>query len=188
MYVGILLCAILVPIIYAKTKKDFTAAAQAVSGSDPCVDPHALDGVHTDPEIRLLFAMFGAPFIPISLFWMGWTDFSSVSIWSPIIASSCFGLGTICVFISSYMYVIDSYDIYAASALGFMTVSRYCAAGGMTVVGMPFYKNMGVHWTLTILGCISAIMVPVPYVFYKFGPVIRRWSKYAVTNEVEVKV
>ncbi|KAJ5929976.1 hypothetical protein N7466_005469 [Penicillium verhagenii] len=188
MYVGIALCVLLVPIVYIQTKKDFTAAARAVNGSDPCVDPHALDGVHTEPEIRLWFAMFGAPFIPISLFWMGWTDFSSVSIWSPILASTCFGLGTICVFISSYMYVIDSYDIYAASALGFMTVSRYCAAGGMTVVGMPFYKNMGVHWTLTILGCISAIMVPVPYIFYKFGPVIRRWSKYAVTNEVEVKV
>lgn len=106
--------------------------------------------------------------------------------WSPIIASSFFGLGTICVFISSYMYVIDAYDIYAASALGFMTVSRYCAAGGMTIVGIPFYQNMGVHWTLTILGCISAIMVPVPYVFYKFGPVIRRWSRYAVAEEVKV--
>ena len=106
--------------------------------------------------------------------------------WSPIVASACFGLGTICVFISSYMYVIDSYDIYAASALGFMTVSRYCAAGGMTIVGVPFYRNMGVHWTLTILGCISAIMVPVPYVFYRYGPVIRRWSRYAVAEEVKV--
>ncbi|KAJ5769321.1 hypothetical protein N7520_003880 [Penicillium odoratum] len=188
MYVGILLSTILVPIIYFQTEKHFTAAAQAIHESDPSIEPHALDGVHTEPEIRLWFAMFGAPFIPISLFWMGWTDYSSVSIWSPIVASACFGLGTICVFISSYMYVIDSYDIYAASALGFMTVSRYCAAGGMTVVGMPFYKNMGVHWTLTILGCISAVMVPVPYVFYKFGPIIRRWSKYAIANEVEVKV
>lgn len=185
MYIGILTSTLLVPIIYTWTKKDFTAAAQASNGSDPSSDPHALDNVHTEPEIRLWFAMFGAPFIPISLFWMGWTDYSSVSYWSPIVASSCFGLGTICVFISSYMYVIDSYDIYAASALGFMTVSRYFAAGGMTVVGMPFYKNMGVHWTLTILGCISALMVPVPYVFYRFGPVIRRWSKYAVASDVE---
>ena len=78
------------------------------------------------------------------------------------------------------MYVIDAYDIYAASALGFMTVSRYCAAGGMTVVGIPFYGNMGVHWTLTILGAISALMTPVPYVFYRYGRVIRGWSKYAV--------
>ena len=63
-----------------------------------------------------------------------------------------------------------------------MTVSRYLAAGGMTVAGIPFYKNMGVHWTLTILGCISAIMVPVPYVFYRYGPVIRGWSRYAVAE------
>ncbi|KAJ5115967.1 hypothetical protein N7456_000315 [Penicillium angulare] len=186
MYIGISISALLVLPIYSKTKKDFTAAAKAVNNSDPSIDSHALDNVPTQPEIRLWFAIVGAPFIPISLFWMGWTDYSSVSMWSPIIASAAFGLGTICVFISSYMYVIDSYDIYAASALGFMTVSRYLAAGGMTVVGMPFYKNMGVHWTLTILGCISALMVPVPYVFYKFGPVIRRWSKYAVTNEVAV--
>jgi hypothetical protein len=26
------------------------------------------------------------------------------------------------------------------------------AAGGMAVVGIPFYKNMSEHWTLTILG------------------------------------
>lgn len=76
MYVGILLSTLLLP-IYRATKKEFTAAAQAVNGADPAVDPRALDGVHTQPEIRLWFAMFGAPFIPISLFWMGWTDFVS---------------------------------------------------------------------------------------------------------------
>lgn len=80
------------------------------------------------------------------------------------------------------MYVIDSYSIYAASALGFMTISRYLAAGGMTVVGFPFYGNMGVHWTLTILASISVLMTPVPYVFYRYGVVIRGSSKYAVKS------
>lgn len=75
MYVGIMLCGLLLPFIYRWTKKDFTKAAEAVNGADPAVDPHALDNVHTKPEIRLWFAMFGAPFIPISLFWMGWTDY-----------------------------------------------------------------------------------------------------------------
>jgi hypothetical protein len=50
----------------------------------------------------------------------------------------------------------------------------------MTVVGIPCYENMGVHWTLTILGGISALLVPVPYVFYKYGKSIRARSKYAV--------
>ncbi|RMZ46608.1 MFS transporter [Aspergillus flavus] len=134
------------------------------------------------PENRLWFAMLGAPFIPIGLFWMGWTDYEKISIWSPILASTIFGFGTITVFISSYMYVIDSYDIYAASALGFMTVSRYCAAGGMTVVGIPFYRNLGVQYTLTILACISVLMTPVPYVFWFWGSRIRGMSRFAVSG------
>ncbi|KAJ0425582.1 MFS general substrate transporter [Aspergillus carlsbadensis] len=186
MYVGIALASLWVPVVYVWTKKEFAAAS-----SSPAMSSNEAEGSSSDdgspkkahptrPENRLWFAMLGAPFIPIGLFWMGWTDYKSISIWSPIVASAVFGFGTINVFISSYMYVIDSYDAYAASALGFMTVSRYCAAGGMTVVGIPFYSNMGVHYTLTILGCISVVMTPLPYVFWKFGHVIRGWSKFAV--------
>ncbi|KAG9933487.1 hypothetical protein KCV02_g7037, partial [Aureobasidium melanogenum] len=44
------------------------------------------------PEFRLWFAMIGAPSIPISMFWMGWTSDSNISIWSPLGASVLFGL------------------------------------------------------------------------------------------------
>lgn len=94
-----------------------------------------------------------------------------------------FGYGILCVFISSYQYIIDSYESYSASALAFVTLVRYVVAGGMTVVGIPFYRNMGVHWTLTILGGISALLVPVPYLFYIYGHKIRKHSKYAVSKE-----
>lgn len=40
------------------------------------------------------------------------------------------------------------------------------AADSMTIAGIASYKNMGVHWTLTILGAISALMAPVPYVYF----------------------
>ncbi|KAL4919787.1 major facilitator superfamily transporter [Aspergillus aurantiobrunneus] len=191
MCVGIGLASFLVPVIYSWTKKEFSAAIAApiiqtssVTGENSTENTASDDDrtkkvYPTRPENRLWFAMFGAPFIPIGLFWMGWTDYKSISIWSPIVASAVFGFGIMTVFISSYMYVIDSYDTYAASALGFMTVSRYCAAGGMTVVGIPFYSNLGVQYTLTILACISVVMTPLPYVFWKFGHVIRGWSKFA---------
>jgi MFS family permease len=112
----------------------------------------------------------------------------SVSIWSPIIASVLFGYGTIMIFMSSYMYIIDSYEMYAASALTFATLARYIIAGGMTVVGIPFYKNMGVHWTLTILAGLSALLAPLPYVFYKYGYIIRRKSRFAVSRAAEDEV
>ncbi|KAH8805190.1 major facilitator superfamily domain-containing protein [Xylogone sp. PMI_703] len=162
LFVGIVLAGFLVPLVYNITKASFAKNSFV-------------------PEVRLWFAMLGAPTIPISLFWMGWTDYSSISIWSPVMASVLLGYGIICIFMTAYMYVIDSYETYAASALTFMTLTRYSIAGGMTVVGVPFYKNMGTHWTLTILGCISVLMVPIPYILYRYGHVVRKRSKYAVS-------
>ncbi|KAL1296732.1 hypothetical protein AAFC00_000202 [Neodothiora populina] len=134
------------------------------------------------PEFRLWFSMIGAPAIPISMFWMGWTSDSNISIWSPIAASVLFGFGILCVFISCYQYVIDSYEIFAASALASITLIRYVAAGGMTIAGIPFYQNLGVHYTCTILGCIAAACTPVPYLFYIYGPKLRKMSNYAPTD------
>jgi len=48
-----------------------------------------------------------------------------------------------------------------------------------TVVGVPMYENLGTHWTLTVLACISLVIAPVPYVLYKFGDKVRARSKYA---------
>lgn len=89
-------------------------------------------------------------------------------------------IGTLCIFITSYQYIIDSYETYAASGLASITLIRYVASGGMVVVGIPFYENLGVAYTLTILGCIGAVLAPVPYVFYKYGWWIRSKSKYAI--------
>lgn len=67
MYTGIMLAGLLVPVIYRWTKKEFLQA-KADAGGDT-------KAVHTRPENRLWFAMMGCPFIPIGLFWMGWTDY-----------------------------------------------------------------------------------------------------------------
>jgi hypothetical protein len=96
-------------------------------------------------------------------------------------ASVLFGYGIISIFMTAYMYIIDSYEIYAASALTFVTFTRYMIAGGMTIAGGPIYKNLGSHWTLTILGSISILMTPIPYVLHRYGYKIRLGSKYAVT-------
>ncbi|KAF1982190.1 MFS transporter [Aulographum hederae CBS 113979] len=170
MFVGILSALVLVPFIYSRTKKQFQKNLEAGKPGIP-------------PEERLWFVMLGcAPAMPISLFWMAWTDYSSISIWSPLLASVLFGYGVIGIFISAYMYIIDSYQIYAASALTFLAFVRYLVAGGMTVVGIPFYRNVGTHWTLTIMACIGLLLMPVPYALYIWGPKVRKFSKFAVNK------
>lgn len=133
--VGLCLSSALVPFIYSKANKELRKIKER-------------GGTKLPPEFRLWYAMLGGSIaIPVSLFWMGWTSDSNISIWSPIIASVLFGYGILSVFISSYQYVIDSYEIYSASALASVTLIRYVAAGGMVVVGIPFYENLGVHYT-----------------------------------------
>ena len=77
-------------------------------------------------------------------------------------------------------YIIDSYGPLSASALTFVALLRYNVAGGMTIVGIPMYKNLGNHWALTLLAFISLAATPLPYVLYKWGPALRKKSKYTV--------
>lgn len=146
----------LIPVVYKK--------CQAVARFSP---------QESDPVVRLWFALYAAPGLPISLFWMGWSARPSISIWSPIMASVLFGFSTTAIFISISMYLIDAYSTYAASAMAFSYLVRYLAAGGMTVAGIPWYDNLSPQWTLTILGCLSVLLTPLPYIFFKFGIRIR---------------
>lgn len=132
-----------------------------------------------EPEVSLYMSMFGAPWIPISLFWMGWTARPTISFWSPLAASVLFGYGVTGVFISSYEYVADAFEFHSASALATITLVRFICGGVMAEVSYPFYTNLGPTLTLTVLGAITAALVPVPYILYRYGQQLRKWSRYA---------
>ena len=170
MNIGFLVALFTVPWIYWKYSRDLAKAIEKGKTRLP-------------PEERLWYAILGAPCLPISLFWMGWTSNPSISYWSSLLASVFFGFGVMGIFISTYQYLIDSFEAYAASALVGATFMRYIAAGVMVPVSYPMYENLGVHWTLTILACISLLMMPIPFVFYKYGHRIRsKSSKFTPAN------
>lgn len=124
--IGLCGASLLVPLIHHWAKRDLALIREKEGPS-----------AKLPPEKRLWFAMFGAPAVPISLFWMGWTNYPSISYWSGLASSVLFGYGILCIFISSYQYIIDAYEMYAASALASLTLIRYVAAGGMVEVGIP---------------------------------------------------
>ncbi|KAH8803675.1 major facilitator superfamily domain-containing protein [Xylogone sp. PMI_703] len=162
----------LTPLVYHWAKKEIAVLQVSYDTASP----------RLPPEFFLWYAMIGAPTIPISLFWMGWTAYPTISIWSPILASVLFGFGILSVFVSTYMYLIDSYETYAASALTMITLIRYVASGGMIEASLPMYRNLGVHWALSLLGFLGIIFTTVPYLFYRFGPWIRLKSRFAQYN------
>jgi MFS family permease len=71
--VGLWVCALASPLYGMLIGREYKRAA--AQGKD-----------HPGPEAMLWWAMIGAPLLPISLFWLAWSDFSSFSYWSPIFA------------------------------------------------------------------------------------------------------
>jgi hypothetical protein len=136
------------------------------------------------PEDRLWFAIITAPCLPIGLFWMAWTTFPSVSNWCSLVGSTLIGITFLGTFISSYLYMIDAFEATAASALSVGAIVRYVAAGIMVPVSIQMYEKLGVHWTLTLLGCIITILTPLPFVMWKFGDAIRKRSRVAKNQEL----
>ncbi|KAF2672218.1 MFS general substrate transporter [Microthyrium microscopicum] len=140
-------------------------------------------GAPVTPEFCLWPAIYAAPFLPISLFWLGWTNDPNISIWSGLAACFVFGNVLIAMYVSSYEYIIDSYGDHAAVALASITMMRYLIAGGMVMAARPMFEGIGVHWTLTFLGCISALLTPGPFLLHKYGYDLRKRSQFVMNKD-----
>ena len=70
--IGLFGASLWVPLIYKWAKRDIGKIEENGGSKLP-------------PEFRLWYAMFGAPAIPISLFWMGWTSYVSFGVWDKVL-------------------------------------------------------------------------------------------------------
>jgi len=43
------------------------------------------------------------------------------------------------------------------------------------------FNSLGINWAGTLLGCVAALLVPIPVIFYRYGHKIRERSKFAPT-------
>ena len=131
------------------------------------------------PEARMWMARLGALFIPISLFWFGWTSYPSVHWIVPIIASAMFGAGIYIIILSILNYVVDSYQTYSASALAGVILVRNIVGAGFPLFASQMYNKLGYEWASSLLGFIAILLVPIPFIFFYRGEIIRLRSRWA---------
>jgi hypothetical protein len=80
------------------------------------------------------------------------------------------------VFIYASNYLAGSYGIYAASALAGNAVVRSALGGTLPLAGPSMYKALTPHWAGTLLGLVQVCLIPIPFIFYKWGDRIRAKS------------
>lgn len=131
------------------------------------------------PESKLAVAQVGAVFLPIALFWLAWTAKPSVHWIAPALAGIPFGFGLIWVFFGVILYYTMSFPpAYMASALAANNLLRYFMASVFPLFIIQMYEKLHIDWATSLLAFISLAMIPIPFVFSKYGSKLRQNSKY----------
>ncbi|KAL9939050.1 hypothetical protein V8E36_001863 [Tilletia maclaganii] len=140
------------------------------------------DGV-ARPEFKLPFMIFAAPFVPAGLLLYGWTIEYAVHWIVPDIGLFMFGLGMMACFLSTQNFLVDTYQLYAASAVGAAVFLRSVAGFALPLASPTLYGRLGNGWGNSILALIAAVIgIPAPIALYIYGPFLRKKSKYASTS------
>ncbi|KAK5993038.1 Efflux pump bik6 [Cladobotryum mycophilum] len=136
------------------------------------------------PEKRLPPMMIGSVLFSAGQFLTGWTGPQLHIHWIvPCIGLVMLGAGFFTIFQAALNYLVDTFQLYAASAVGANTFLRSCFAGAFPLVVGPLYHNIGVGPGMSITAGFAALLIPVPFIFYIYGKRIRarsKWSKASV--------
>ncbi|KKY14154.1 putative benomyl methotrexate resistance protein [Diplodia seriata] len=97
----------------------------------------------------------------------------------PIIFSTLFGIGVICVYSGVFTFLVDCYPLYAASALAANSFARSSFAAAFPLFGVQMYNRLGYQWATSLLAFLALAMAPFPYFFYRYGKRLRGKSRFA---------
>ncbi|OCK74157.1 MFS general substrate transporter [Lepidopterella palustris CBS 459.81] len=135
------------------------------------------------PEARLPPMIIGSFLFPIGLFWFGWTADPKYHWAIPTVATGFIGAGFNLIFQQCVNFLVDTYQLYAASALSANTFLRSLMAAGLPMAAMPMFHNMGVGPAASVLGAVAVAVIPVPLLFLRFGLALRRRSTFAPVED-----
>ncbi|KAL6229418.1 hypothetical protein BDW75DRAFT_235223 [Aspergillus navahoensis] len=140
------------------------------------------NGGFAPPEARLHPCLPASIAIPVGLFWFAWTNYPSIHWMASIAAGVPFGFGMVLVFLGIMNYLIDAYTIFAASVLAANSVLRSLFGASFPLFTTYMYNNLGIHWASSIPAFLALACVPFPFLFYKYGPAIRKRCKFAAQS------
>lgn len=129
------------------------------------------------PEERLWPAMPGGFFVPLGLFWYGWT--AHLHWIMPVLGGFWYGIGMFTIFMAMLSYLPDAYPSVAATVIAGNCLMRAGFAAAFPLFVIPFYKSLGVGPATSVLGALGLLFVPWPIILFYRGHKLRMKSKNA---------
>ncbi|OJD32191.1 mfs multidrug transporter [Diplodia corticola] len=144
---------------------------------------HSGSSASTDagrPEHRAYLMYAVALLLPTGQLLYSWSAQLHLHFLLPDAGALVFSAGIIVGYQCVQAYVIDCYPVYAASAMGALTLLRSLAGFAMPAVGGRLYAAWGYGWAGTLVaGVAAAFGVVAPTVLLVWGEGLRARSRFA---------
>ncbi|KAJ1547470.1 hypothetical protein HK405_005758, partial [Cladochytrium tenue] len=132
------------------------------------------------PEFRIPLMVPGSILLPVGLVIYGWTADRAVHWFWPNFGILLFSAGLNIDFQCITIYVVDSYQLYSASALAAITFLRSVAGFGFPLFAENLYDTLHYGWGNTLLALVAVVIgIPSPFIFWAYGERLRSKSKFA---------
>lgn len=79
----------------------------------------------------------------------------------------------------TFTYTEDSYKVYSASALAGIGLIRNLFGAAFPLFAHSMFTQLGYQWASTILAGLALVLVPIPFVWSRYGRVLREKSPWA---------
>lgn len=139
------------------------------------------------PEARLPPSFPGCVALPAGLFWFAWTAAPPTHWMAPIAAGVPFGFGMVAVFLPIFSYLVDSYTIFAASVMAANLILRSIFGAVFPIFTTYMYRDLSIGWAGSIPAFLSLACAPMPFLFYRYGPAIRKRCHYSAQSQAFVE-
>ena len=132
------------------------------------------------PEFRIPMMILASLLVPVGLCWYGWSAQAHLHWILPNIGAAIFSMGVIMIMQCVNTYIVDAYPLYAASAIGTVTLVRNIPGTCFPLFAPSLYDRLGFGWGNTVLALVSVcIGFPVPFILWTYGKRLRRSSQLA---------
>ncbi|KAJ6595852.1 major facilitator superfamily domain-containing protein [Mycena vulgaris] len=129
-----------------------------------------------EPEMRIPAIFVGSVFVPIGLFWYGWSAQAKIHWIMPVIGSGIFGFGMMTTFLPIQLYLVDAFK-YAASALSAAFLFRSLLGFAFPLFGHQMFAALGFGGGNSLLGGLAIVLgIPFPIYIYYRGAALRARS------------
>lgn len=140
----------------------------------------ARNGGVMKPEFRLPFLLHTSFFVPAGLLLYGWSAEYKVHWIVPITGTCLISIGMLCTFMPIANYLVDSYTLFSASAIGANTVFRSLGGAFLPLAGRRLFSSLGLGWGSTLLAFIALAFVPFIWFLKKYAEMLRTDPRFAL--------